>query len=99
MESIKAYVIKDDNVQFPVEILKPSGPRTKSQKCNDPIKMKSVDYFQEDYSNMLIKRSFQTIQISLDDGSFYLLNNLEQKQNVIKHVLLYKDIKKKKRNI
>lgn len=57
MESIQTFLIKNHHVNVPVEILKQSDPRTKYLICQYDIKMKSMDCFQEDHLNMLIKNN------------------------------------------
>lgn len=39
MKNIQAYLLTNDQLEYPVELLKPSDQRTRTKLCNDAIKM------------------------------------------------------------
>lgn len=47
MEDIQVYIPPNDQLEYPVELRKPSYFRTRTKLCNDSIKTKSLDYSKE----------------------------------------------------
>lgn len=94
-----SFEINNNQLQFPVEILKPSDARTKSQKCNNEIG--------SEINGLLAKGAFKYVEriplpkhtISWHEDLYYRSNNPEQKQKDIKLYSSNKDIKIKKRNL
>lgn len=51
---MQPFVINNEQIYFPVEIIRPSDPRTKSQKCKEIIN--------NEISGLLARRAFQYVE-------------------------------------
>lgn len=56
METLQTFVSREDQLIYPVDILKPSAPRTRSGKCKEAINNES--------SGLLARRSFEYVKRS-----------------------------------